>query len=95
VTFFMTRPPDVTASPCPLTKRTPIRLSRAAPAMMRRGPETFAAATAPMLGVPVEPSRTRWSIGSNGNCWPRSARVATISDSGVPARAAMTSSAGS
>ena len=54
VTFFMTRPPDFTASPRPLTKRTPIRLSRAAPAMMRRGPDRFAAATAPMVGSPSE-----------------------------------------
>ena len=95
VTFFITRPPDFIASPRPLTKRTPMRLSRAAPAMIRRGPEMFAAATAPMVGSPVEPRRTRWSAGSKGSCWPLSASVRTTSDSGVPARAAMTSSAGS
>ena len=39
MTFFITRPPVLTTSPRPLTKRTPSRLSRAAPALMRRGPE--------------------------------------------------------
>ena len=53
MTFFITRPPDFTTSPRPLTKRTPIRLSRAAPAMIRRGPEMFIAATAPMVGSPL------------------------------------------
>ena len=45
VTFFITRPPDFTTSPRPVTARTPIRPSRAAPAAMRRGPERLAAAT--------------------------------------------------
>ncbi len=55
VTFFITRPPDLIASPRPLTKRTPIRLSRAAPALIRRGPELLIDATAPMVGSPVVP----------------------------------------
>jgi hypothetical protein len=95
VTFFITRPPDLIASPRPLTKRTPRRLSRAAPERIRRGPEMLPAATAPMVGSPVEPSSTRWSMGSKGSSCPRAASVATTSRSGVPAWVPMTSSAGS
>ena len=52
MTFFITRPPDLTISPRPSTARTPIRLSRAAPAWMRRGPEILAATTPPIVGSP-------------------------------------------
>ncbi len=53
------------------------------------------AAIAPIVGSPVVPSSARWSIGSKGSIWPPSASRASTSASGVPARAAMTSSAGS
>ena len=59
VTFFITRPPDFTMSPRPVTKRTPIRLSRQAPTATRRGPETFPATIPPIVGSALVPNNTR------------------------------------
>ena len=59
VTFFITRPPDLTTSPRPVTKRTPIRLSRQAPTAIRRGPETFPATIPPIVGSALVPNNTR------------------------------------
>ena len=59
VTFFITRPPDLTTSPRPVTKRTPIRLSRQAPTAIRRGPETFPATIPPIVGSALVPNSTR------------------------------------
>ncbi len=53
VTFFITRPPFLIASPRPLISLTPIRLSRAAPVLIRRGPETFPATRPPIVGSPL------------------------------------------
>ena len=41
MTFFTTRPPDLKVSPRPDTAVTPRKWSRAAPALIRRGPERF------------------------------------------------------
>jgi hypothetical protein len=94
VTFFITRPPFLTNSPDPLTKRTPSRLSRAAPAEMRRDPEMLAAASAPIVGEPFLPVSPRQSPGSKASICPVSASAASISAIGVPARAVSTSSPG-
>ena len=59
MTFFITRPPFFTTVPVPSTKRTPIRLSRQAPACTRRGPEALAATTPPMVDTPLRPSSAR------------------------------------
>ena len=85
MTFFITRPPDLTTSPRPLTKRTPIRLSRAAPAMMRRGPEMFMAATAPMVGSPLRAEKRPVIHRLEGQLLAPLRRARLTSDSGVPA----------
>ncbi len=95
MTFFITRPPFFTTAPVPSTNRTPIRLSRQAPAWIRRGPETFAATIPPIVGSPAVPRIGRWSIGSNGRCCPSAASAASTSASGVPARATIVSAPGS
>ncbi len=70
--------------------------SRAAPALSRRGPDTLAASTPPMVPRPGgAPNSGPWSIGSKASCWRFSASSASISASGVPAFADSTSSAGS
>ena len=55
VTFFITRPPDLINSPRPVTARTPMKWSRAAPAVTRRGPEVLVANTPPMVDNPGWP----------------------------------------
>ncbi len=67
MTFFITRPPVERISPEPLTSFRPIRLSRTAPALMRRGPESAVATSPPTVGSPVAPQSRRGSIGSNGS----------------------------
>ena len=95
MTFFITRPPLRTTRPSPSTKRTPIRLSRQAPACTRRGPETFIATIPPSVGSPSVPSTARWSIGSNGRRWFSAASAASTSATGVPAPATSVSAPGS
>ncbi len=67
----------------------PSTQSRTAPAKGRAGPDSPAATTPPM--VLAGPSLG----GSNASRWPHSASRASISASGVPARATTTSSLGS
>ena len=57
VTFFTTRPPDLKVSPRPDTAAKPRKWSRAAPALMRRGPERFAARAPPIVPRPATPPR--------------------------------------
>ena len=57
VTFFTTRPPDLKVSPRPDTAEKPRKWSRAAPALIRRGPERFAASAPPMVPRPATPPR--------------------------------------
>ena len=95
MTFFITRPPFLTTAPVPSTKRTPTRLSRQAPAWMRRGPEALVATTPPIVGSPLAPVSGRASQGSNGSCWPSAASAASTSASGVPARTTNVSAPGS
>ena len=96
VTFFITRPPDFTASPRPLTKRTPMRLSRAAPAMIRRGPEMFAAATAADGRFALRAQERPVIDGLEGKLLTLLGETALdLRLSGVPLRAAITSSDGS
>ncbi len=52
VTFLTTRPPDLNVSPRPDTAVTPRKWSRAAPALIRRGPARFAATVPPMVPRP-------------------------------------------
>ncbi len=92
----MTRPPDLNSSAMPLTPFMPIRWSRAAPDEIRRAPERLVANTAPIVCWPAsEPVVGPRSIGSNASIWLLAASSASTCDSGVPARALMTSSVGS
>ena len=95
MTFFITRPPFFTTAPVPSTKRTPIRLSRQAPAWMRRGPEALTATIPPTVGTPLEPVSGRASQGSNGSSCPSAASAVSTSASGVPARTTSVSAPGS
>ncbi len=68
--------------------------SRAAPSAMRRAPDRFPANTAPMVCTPAsEPTAGLRSMGSNGSICPREASSTSSCETGVPARAPMTSSA--
>ncbi len=95
MTFFITRPPLLTASPRPLTKRTPSMASRQAPACTRRGPEAEVATMPPTVGSPSVVSRKRWSMGSKGRRWPSLASVSSTSATGVPALTTRVSAPGS
>ena len=52
MTFFTTRPPALNVSPRPDTALTPRKWSRAAPALIRRGPERLAASAPPIVPAP-------------------------------------------
>ena len=56
MTFLTTRPPDLKLSPRPLTPRKPRKWSRAAPALIRRGPERLQARTPPSVRLPTSVS---------------------------------------
>ena len=74
----------------------PSTWSRAAPALIRRGPLAFAASTPPIVPRPrAAPKSGPKSIGSKASIWLCSASSASISASGVPALAESTSSSGS
>ena len=53
MTFFTTRPPDLKVSPRPDTAVTPRKWSRAAPALIRRGPDRLAASAPPSVPAPL------------------------------------------
>ena len=96
MTFLTTRPPAFIASPRPVTAWTPRKWSRAPPALMRLEPARLQANTPPMLAAPArEPSSGPRSGGSKASCWSFSASAVSISASGVPGPALITSSAGS
>ena len=55
---FTTRPPDLKTSARPETAETPRKWSRAAPALMRRGPERFVASAPPSVPRPIDRPNT-------------------------------------
>ncbi|MCY1227539.1 hypothetical protein D3C72_1809010 [compost metagenome] len=68
--------------------------SRSAPTDCRRGPDNPAATAPPSVAVLGWPGSAKWG-GSKASIWRFSASAASISASGVPQRAVITSSAGS
>src|SRR5471030_2103906 len=88
-TFFTTCPPKCSTWPWPFITTAPSTKSRGAPAAARRGPASPAAIQPPSVAFGPKCG------GSNGSIWPHSSSRASISLSGVPAFAVITSSAGS
>ena len=85
----MTCPPKARRSPWPSISTAPSTKSRKAPALARRGPDSALATTPPT----VAPG-PKWG-GSKASICLRAASAASISASGVPQRAVITSSVGS
>ena len=63
MTFLTTRPPDLIRSPRPVAAWTPSRWSRAAPALIRRGPARLQAKAPPIVPPSAGPPSKRAVVG--------------------------------
>ncbi len=91
----MTRPPDFTASPRPLTKRTPIRWSRIAPGREAARAGGAGGDEAADRGLARRAVEAPVVLRLDRQHLAAAASVSSTSRTGVPARAPMTSSEGS